>query len=105
MVMDVFGMFVDLVEKRRKPPRQAVLELADGRIFTGRQALAEWLIDAGDWLAETHGISTSLLIKEVNIDPDEEIWPDPVGGLVGKALFPERLRLDGLVSLWHPVLR
>ncbi len=112
VVMDVFGMFVDLVEERRKLPRETVLELADGRIFTGRQALTEGLIDglggeldARDWLAETHGISASLRIKEVNIDPDEEIWPDLVGGLVGKALFPERLRLDGLVSLWHPVLR
>ena len=112
VVMDVFGMFVELVEKRRKLPREAVLELADGRIFTGRQALAEGLIDglggesdARDWLAETHGISASLPVKEVNIDQDEEFWPDLVDGLVGKALFSERLRLDGLVSLWHPVLR
>jgi hypothetical protein len=25
-----------------------------------------------------------------------------VGGFIGKALFPERLTLDGLVSVWHP---
>lgn len=45
MVMDSFDWFVDLVVERRKLPRADVLRLADGSIFTGRQALAAKLVD------------------------------------------------------------
>ena len=45
MVMDSYGWFVDLVADRRKLPREDVLKLADGSIFTGRQALQNKLID------------------------------------------------------------
>ena len=45
MVMDSYGWFVDLVADRRKLPREQVLKLADGSIFTGRQALQNKLID------------------------------------------------------------
>ena len=45
VVTDVCGMVVELVEKRRKLPRQGLLELADGRIFSRRQALTEGLFD------------------------------------------------------------
>ena len=45
MVMDSYDWFVDLVAERRKLPRTDVLRLADGSIFTGRQALAAKLVD------------------------------------------------------------
>jgi protease IV len=45
MVMDSYDWFVDLVAERRKLPRGEVLRLADGSIFTGRQALAAKLVD------------------------------------------------------------
>jgi protease-4 len=45
MVMDSYDWFVDLVVERRKLPRDEVLRLADGSIFTGRQALAAKLVD------------------------------------------------------------
>jgi protease-4 len=45
MVMDSYDWFVDLVVERRKLPRAEVLRLADGSIFTGRQALAAKLVD------------------------------------------------------------
>lgn len=47
MVDDIFGQFVDQVAKGRagKLTREQVLALADGRIFTGRQALENGLID------------------------------------------------------------
>ncbi|MGZ9034887.1 MAG: signal peptide peptidase SppA, partial [Rhodospirillales bacterium] len=46
VVADIFQMFVGMVEERRKMSREAVTTLADGRVYTGRQALANGLIDA-----------------------------------------------------------
>jgi len=44
-VMDVYDQFVDVVAKERGLPRDSVLSLADGRIFTGRQAEKLGLVD------------------------------------------------------------
>ena len=111
VVLDLFELFVDMVEERRNLPRDKVLALADGRIFTGRQAVANGLVDAlgGEadarrWLAETHAIATSLPVKDVEIEHEGALWRDLIGGLLGKVLFSERLRLDGPISLWHPSL-
>jgi len=41
LLSDVYGQFVDVVVSERKLDRKQVLQYADGRIFTGRQAL-EW---------------------------------------------------------------
>src|SRR5690606_20958536 len=46
MVMDSYEWFVDLVADRRPLERSEVLALADGSIFTGRQALERKLVDA-----------------------------------------------------------
>ncbi|HJN23841.1 MAG TPA: signal peptide peptidase SppA [Rhodospirillales bacterium] len=112
VVMDLFEMFVDMVEKRRKMPREQVLKLADGRVFTGRQAEKNGLVDAiggerkaREWLRDTFEISTELPVKEVEIQREDEPWREILSSVAGKALFSERLRLDGLVSLWHPELR
>lgn len=45
MVDDIYSQFVDVVAKGRKMDRKKVLELADGRVFTGRQAKANGLVD------------------------------------------------------------
>lgn len=109
VVLDFFDMFVDMVAERRRIPRDSALSLADGRIFTGRQAKDNGLVDAlgGEpearkWLAETRKIPVSLPIRDVEIERDDGLWRELLGGVVGKALFSERLRLDGLISLWHP---
>ena len=112
VVLDLFEMFVDMVGKRRKIPREQVLKLADGRVFTGRQAEKNGLVDtiggerkAREWLRDSFDISTKLPVKDVEIQRDDEPWREILTGMVGKALFSERLRLDGLISLWHPELR
>src|SRR5690606_8096945 len=46
LVMDSYDWFVGLVEDRRPLSRAEVLAVADGSIFTGRQALERKLIDA-----------------------------------------------------------
>ena len=46
LVDDMFDMFVGMVASQRNMTPQKVLSLADGRVFTGRMALKEGLIDA-----------------------------------------------------------
>jgi len=111
VVMDMHAMFVDLVAERRGMARPAALQLADGRIYSGRQALTVGLIDAlgGErqarkWLADTDGVSVDLPIRDVKIVREGDGWSSLFSGAIGKTLFSERLRLDGLISLWHPAI-
>ena len=112
VVDDIYRWFVDLVADRRNLSPIDALQLADGRIFTGRQAVANTLIDgigsideARDWLRDTYGIAVDL--PTVEIDRDEGAFGRlDFLGLARKTLFSETLRLDGLVSVWQPeVLR
>ncbi|MET3793537.1 signal peptide peptidase SppA [Aquamicrobium terrae] len=123
LIMDSYDWFVDLVAERRSLPRDQVLTLADGSIFTGRQALQNKLVDslggedeAVAWL-ESQGVGPDLRVIEWK--PSEGatglIWsqalartvaralglPEPSGDVL-KELGMERLFLDGLVSRWHP---
>ncbi len=111
VVVDLFNMFVDMVAERRAMDRKKVLELADGRVFTGRQALENGLIDAigGEeqarkWLEVTHKISNDLPVMDVEINNNARGWLKYIPAALGKALFYERLKLDGMISLWHPSL-
>ncbi len=45
LVDDIYFQFIDVVAQDRKIPHEEVKKLADGRIFTGRQALLHKLID------------------------------------------------------------
>jgi len=50
IIADVYGQFVDSVAQARRMPREKVLSIADGRVFTGRQAMAVGLVDRlGNW--------------------------------------------------------
>ncbi|PZO82368.1 MAG: signal peptide peptidase SppA [Mesorhizobium amorphae] len=120
MVLDSYDWFVGLVESRRPLSRAEVLALADGSVFTGRQALERKLVDrlggeeeAKAWLVEK-GVSDSLEVVEW--EPRRQtglLWgsassllrlaglPDDAAKLAS-SLGTERLFLDGLVSLWHP---
>lgn len=114
MVDDVYAMFVDMVADRRDLPRDRALELADGRVYTGRQAKAVGLIDqlggeseAREWLA-TRGVARTLPTRKMDIEREDEFWPGVVHSMVsavtGKTYLSERLTLDGLVAVWHPDL-
>lgn len=109
VVGDVYDMFVSMVQERRKLSREQVEAVADGSVFTGRQAKANGLVDvlggereARAWLAERHGIARSLPVRDVELRGPGEELRDMVGGFVGNALLTERLTLDGVVSVWHP---
>jgi protease-4 len=45
MLGDIYDQFVDAVAEGRKLPREKVLQVATGRIFTGRQAMKLHLVD------------------------------------------------------------
>lgn len=111
LVLDMHAMFVDLVAERRQLARDKVMAMADGRVFTGRQALANGLVDrlggeneARTWLHETHAIDRDLAVRDLEIVGPGEAFRDLVSRIAGKALFVERVTLDGVVSIWHPGL-
>ena len=112
LVDDMQEMFLGMVATGRKMDGARVLELADGRIFTGRMAVQNGLVDAlggepesVDWLEEQHKIDAGLPIRDVRVRRQVEDWLEYASSLIRKTTFSERLTLDGLVSVWHPQMR
>lgn len=112
LVEDMYEMFVNMVIDRRPLTPSQALGLADGRVYTGRQAAANGLIDAiGDetaareWLAEAHGIGLNTPLRRAEGEERPEFWRDLLNSLSGKSLFSNALSLDGLVSVWQPDAR
>jgi protease-4 len=122
MVQDAKGWFVGLVGKRRDIEPSSVPGLTDGRIYSGRQAVELKLADEiGDEKA-----AMSWLIKERNVPSRLKIvdWKPAAqsSGLFGwlfqslaasiglsaekisdlASQISATLKLDGLVSVWHP---
>ena len=124
VITDSFNWFVDIVAERRGLSHDEALALADGRIFTGRQALDAKLIDeiggedaAVAWLG-TKGVNTDLPIKDWRPADQSPPWsfadaatlwiahalgvaPELVRGTGLERILPENLRLDGLQSVWQ----
>ncbi|MEO3386818.1 signal peptide peptidase SppA [Mesorhizobium sp. CAU 1741] len=121
LVMDSYDWFVGLVEERRPLSRAEVLAVADGSIFTGRQALdrklvdglggeevaIEWLASKGvdadlaviEWKAESNGMFGSLSLAQAvaRLLGIDALSPD-----LARAIGADRIFLDGLLSLWQP---
>ena len=112
VVADFYRFFTRMVGERRHMEPAKVATLADGRIFTGRQALDAGLIDALggekealDWLATTHNISRKIAIHDVKPKKDDESLFGEFGEWAGQSFFSLKnlhVTLDGLVSIWHP---
>lgn len=122
MVQEAKVWFVDLVSERRKIEAPAVPGLTDGRIYSGRQAVELKLADEiGDekaamtWLAKERNVPPGLKIVDWKPTAESSGWfgwlSQALGGVFG--LSAERfaaaidqisatLKLDGLVSVWHP---
>ncbi|MCP4383884.1 MAG: S49 family peptidase, partial [Hyphomicrobiales bacterium] len=123
IVRDSYDWFVDIVAERRELARSDALVLADGRIFTGRQALDASLIDAIggeeealDWLAG-EGVDRELPIRDWQpVDPNRSwfsadaatLWLAHRLGILpeeaGSGIIERLLAVDGLMSVWqaHP---
>jgi len=112
LVDDMFAMFVDMVVKGRNMKPEKVRDLADGRVYTGRMALKNGLIDAiggerqaKSWLNKEKTLSKTLPVRDIRIRREVEDWLDYASAIVQKTSLSDRLTLDGLVSVWHPQLK
>ena len=126
MIEESFRWFVGLVSERRGIDAAAVPGLKDGRIYSGREALAHKLIDriggeeeAQRWLEDTRGVTKNLKIIDWKPprDPAFGLFGDTamaivrwIGGPSAEAmvrLIEQRalaaLQLDGLVAVWQPL--
>lgn len=122
LINDSYDWFVGLVDERRPLDRGQVQALANGAIFTGRQALDLKLVDelggereAQAWL-EGRGVPAGLDVVEWEPrDEDDSLFWSAAGRALGRllglpegaggwldALGADRLFLDGLQSVWHP---
>ena len=45
MVDDIYNQFIDVIVRERKLPREKVIAIADGRVFSGRKAKELGLVD------------------------------------------------------------
>lgn len=121
MVQDSFAWFTGLVAERRNLPLDKVKILSDGRVYTGRQAVAEKLVDelggedkAIDWIKKEKKLSDTITVKDWKL-PAEDKGLFGLGlkitsgalkalGLPDLAQQAQLQKLDGLVSVWHPSL-
>ena len=120
LVQDGFNWFVDLVAERRKLARAEVVRLADGRVYTGRQALTAKLIDelggeerAIAWLEAQEDFPAGLKVSDWAPAGSGELsgLGFSIGRGLARAFGLEGLadsaaihKLDGLLVLWHPDL-
>jgi len=127
LVKDSYAWFRDLVKTRRAMDEETLQTVADGRVFTGRQAVGLKLIDQlGDekaavaWLVAEKKIKSDTPVKNFNLNPrfgdmtflraSAAMALDALGlgaiarqfeqtGLVSSA---DRLGLEGMLALWRP---
>lgn len=108
VINDFYDMFVDMVAAGRKLPRTEVVRLADGRVYTGPQALAGKLVDAlGDekdaiaWLETSKGVAKELKVKDVPLTPPKKGLESLMESFSGaKILDFSRFSTQGLLSVW-----
>ena len=127
LVVDSYAWFKDMVRDRRKLEGEDLDRVADGRVFTGRQAIVLKLADeigreqeAVDWLAKSSKIDPETPIRDWRLHPRFSQFSllhlgvaKVLDGLglgslahefeIADALqAAEKLNLDGLLMLWHP---
>jgi protease-4 len=127
LVKDSYAWFRGLVKERRGIDGALLEKVADGRVFTGRQALELKLIDQlGDekaavaWLVTQKGVKADLPVRDYKLSPRfgdltflrtaAAVTFDALGlsGIarhieqtgVGQAV--DRLSLEGMLALWQP---
>jgi protease IV len=127
LVKDSYAWFRGLVKDRRNMDDATLQTVADGRVFTGRQALGLKLIDQlGDekaavaWLVSEKKIDKEFPVKDYKLTPRlgdmtflrtaAAIALDAVGLPAfarqfehsGVAQAVDRFALDGMLALWRP---
>jgi protease-4 len=126
IVLDSYAWFKDLVKNRRKMDNGQLTRVADGRVFTGRQAMGLKLVDglgnektALAWLEKEKKVPANTPVRDYSLRPrfgelsflHVAAWTFEAVGLSaiahrieewGAVQAVERLNLDGLLALWHP---
>jgi len=127
LVKDSYAWFRGLVKSRRNMDEATLQTVADGRVFTGRQALGLKLVDQlGDektavaWLVAEKKIGADLPVKDFKLNPRfgdmtflraaAAVALDAVGlgafsrqlEQAGVAQAMDRLGLEGMLVLWQP---
>jgi len=128
VVMDSYDWFKKLVRDNRKMDAATLTKVSDGRVFTGRQAIELKLIDeignektALAWLAKEKKVDANSPVRDYRLRPRIGDLPflHVVAGATleavgltslarrleesGFLMTVERLNLDGLLALWHPI--
>jgi protease-4 len=97
LVNELYGQFVDEVAARRHLSRDSVLVLADGRVFSGRQAVALGLADtlgtyadAVQWLQDEYAGEEDLPVVDTEPEPGlmDRLMAGP--GALSRQLFAKR---------------
>ncbi|MGI9388160.1 MAG: signal peptide peptidase SppA [Methyloligellaceae bacterium] len=120
MVAESHRWFIDLVKERRKVSESDVPGLVNGRIYSGREALRLKLVDeiggeaeAVAWLESKRSIKSDLPVEQWKIDRMDSFgllgrmarwtgWSDfSLERILEQEPLLQRLRLDGLVSVWQ----
>jgi protease IV len=127
LVKDSYAWFKGIVKDRRGMDDAQLEKVADGRVFTGRQAVDLKLVDQiGDektavaWLVENKGVAKNLPVRDYKLTPRfgdltflktaASITLDALGlgGIArqieqtGVTQAVDRLSLDGMLALWLP---
>src|SRR6202035_2654925 len=127
LVKDSYAWFKGLVKDRRGMDDALLAKVADGRVFTGHQAVDLKLIDElGDektavaWLVAQKGVKAGLPVRDYKLAPRfgdltflrtaASITLDALGfsavarqiEQAGVAQAVDRLGLDGMLALWEP---
>jgi protease IV len=112
LVNDMYDQFLEMVMAGRHLDIEKVRSMADGRAYTGRQALRLGLVDAiggereaKDWLASAKGVPAGLPVEDISdngfasralssqLAPMlQDIW---------KMLISQSVSLDGAWAVWH----
>ncbi len=108
VVRDLHDQFVAMVVRGRRMGEEEVRALADGRVLTGRQALAAGLVDAigGErearaWLAAEREVPDRLPLRDIEVrSRAERLLEAAWQGLI-KTVVSEGLGVDGFRALWQ----
>jgi protease-4 len=110
-IKDSYNFFVDLVKSRRMLSPTKISEITDGRIFTGRQAEKNKLIDGlgGEkeallWLEKEKNINTKKLpVKDIDLEPEELLIDKLYTKVMGsKSSLLSDFSGSGIMALWNP---
>jgi protease-4 len=108
LVTDLHDQFVAKVVAGRGMQEAAVRAVADGRVLTGRQALAQGLVDAigGEpearaWLAAERGVPENLPVRDVQTRGTAERLIGSAAQGIAKSVLSEWLGVDWRPSLWQ----